>query len=646
MRSPFAFGYAFAGDNETGGTMRIITAVALCVALGAAQAAPPSLPDLLRQEQTTLVKLSPDGEHLAVATRIEDGTIVAAILDRRTRKVVHGLAPNENGAIERLEWVSDRRLFAMSSERGKSVQESFLNPWIVAMDVDGKNRDAFYASVFDTLLNDDAHVLTARCGRSNNRGCWHYVQKTTTEGRDAGARGVDAPMLDAGFMADNDGKVRFATGWNEDDEQQLWLHDGSAWSLINDEVKTGVEVVPLGMSRDARHGFLRSERKTGGDAIERIDFATGKRETLLADDTQDPVHILWSADGAQPIGAAYGLHVPRARFWDPQDPDARLLKSLERAFPDDAVALTSGSRDGQHAVVTVWGDRDPGSYYLFDRATKKTELIFRRKPWLDTEALAPMRAVSLRARDGATLNGYLTVPLKAAEGRPPLVVLPHGGPFGVTDAWGYNEEVQLLAAHGYAVLQVNFRGSGGFGRSFTEAGFRQWGRRMQDDLTDATRWAQQQGDVDPARACIWGSSYGGYAALMGAMREPALYRCVVATAAVTDLGLMWRWGDIRKSRSGKKYLARTVGEDPAERLAHSPTRHVGALQAPLLLVHGRRDQRVSFEHAKALKQAMDAAGKRYEEFTPRDETHGIYGDRNRDAYYRRVLAFLGTHLGQ
>lgn len=624
--------------------MRIFSAVALCAALGVAHAAPPSLADLLRQDQTTLVKLSPDGEYLAVATRIEDGSIVAGILDRRTRKVVHGLAPNENGAIERLEWVSGRRLFAMSSERGKSVQESFLNPWIVAVDADGKNRDAFYASVFDTLLNDDAHVLTTRCGRSNNRGCWNYVQKATTDGRDVGPRMVDAPMLDASFMADNDGKVRFATGWNEDDEQQLWLHDGKAWSLINDETSTGVEVVPLGMSRDGLHGFLRSERKAGGDAIERIEFATGRRETLLADDAQDPVHILWSADGAQPIGAAYGLHVPRARFWDPQDPDARVLRSLKRAFPGDAVAFTSGTRDGQHAIVAVWGDRDSGSYYLFDRSTKKTELVIRRRPWLDPESLAPMRAVSLRARDGATLNGYLTLPLAAAAGRPPLVVLPHGGPFRVVDGWGYNEEVQLLAAHGYAVLQVNFRGSGGFGRSFTEAGFRQWGRRMQDDLTDATRWAQQEGGVDPTRVCIWGSSYGGYAALMGAIREPELYRCVVATAAVTDLALMWRWGDIRKSRSGKKYLERTIGEDPAERAASSPTRRVDALNAPLLLVHGRRDQRVSFEHAKALKQAMDSAGKRYEEFTPRDETHGIHGDHNRDAYYRRVLAFLGKHL--
>ncbi len=624
--------------------MRTLLGLVLCAAAGVAQAAPPSLVDLLRQDQTTLVKLSPDGNHLAVATRVEDGAIVAGIFDRGTRKLVHGLAPNDNGAIARLEWVSDGRLFAMSSERGKSVQESFLDPWIVAMDVDGKNRDAFYASVFDTLLNDDAHVLTVRCGRSSNRGCWNYVQKATTEGRDVGPRLVDAPMLDASFMADNDGKVRFATGWDDDDVQQLWLHNGTAWSLINDETVTGVEVMPIGVSRDGLQGFLRAERKTGGDAIDRIDFATGRRETLLADPVQDPVHILWSADGAQPIGAAYGLHVPRGRFWNPDDPDARVLKSLERAFPDDAVALTSGSRDGRHAIVTVWGDRDPGSYYLFDRSTKKSDLIFRRRPWLDTEALAPMRAVSLRARDGAALHGYLTLPVASPAGRPPLVVLPHGGPFGVMDTWGYNEEVQLLAAHGYAVLQVNFRGSGGFGRSFIEAGFRQWGRRMQDDLTDATRWVQQQGDVDPTRTCIWGSSYGGYAALMGAIREPALYRCVVATAAVTDLGLMWRWGDIRRSRSGKNYLARAVGEDPVERAASSPARQAGALKAPVLLVHGRRDPRVSFEHAKALKQAMDAAGTRYEEFTPRDETHGIYGDRNRDAYYRRVLAFLGTHL--
>lgn len=615
-----------------------------CMGQAAGQAKPPSVEDLLRREQNTLVKISPGGEYLAVGTRVEDGSIVAAILDRGTRALVQGLAPEKNGAIEDVEWVSPRRLFAISSERGKSVQESFLNPWIVAMDVDGKNRDAFFANVFDTLLDDDAHVLTVRCGRSTNRGCSNHVQMITTEGRDVGKRLAEAPLPDAGFMADNAGTVRFATGWNDDDEQQLWLHDGKTWTLLNDETSSGVEVVPLGVSRDGTQGFLRSERKTGGDAIERIDFATGKREVVLADDRQDPVRIVWSADGAEPIGATYGLQVPRARFWNPEHPDARLTRTLERAFPDDAVALTSGSRDGRHAVVTVWGDRDPGSYYLFDRTTRKTELILRRRPWLDPPSLAPMRAVSLQARDGTPLHGYLTMPLAAGATRPPLVVMPHGGPFGMADRWGFDEEVQLLAAYGYAVLQVNFRGSGGFGRSFVEAGFRQWGRRMQDDLTDATRWAQQQAGVDAARTCIWGSSYGGYAALMGAIREPALYRCVVATSAVTDLGLMWRWGDIRRTRSGKKYLARAIGEDPVERAANSPARHVAPLQAPLLLVHGRRDARVSYEHARALKQAMDAAGKPYEEFTPRDETHGMYGDANRDAYYRRVLAFLGKHL--
>src|SRR5690606_14293195 len=163
---------------------------------------------------------------------------------------------------------------------------------------------------------------------------------------------------------------------------------------------------------------------------------------------------------------------------------------------------------------------------------------------------------------------------------------------------------------------------------------------------DATRWVIGQGKVDGSRVCIWGSSYGGYAALMGAIEEPALYRCVIATAAVSDLNLMWKWGDVQRSRQGRGYLDRTVGDDKAELLHYSPARRAGEIKASLLLVHGVRDTRVSYEHAKAMQAALDEAGKKYAGYFPRNETHGIYGDENREEYYGRVLRFLDAYLGE
>jgi dienelactone hydrolase len=624
--------------------MRIAWLWMAVLAPAAAMAGPPSLSELLKPTQNTLVSISPGGDYIAMGTRVDDKVMVA-ILDSKTKQVLRGLDPEDKGAVDRLSWVGKDRIFVMTSRVGVGVQQAFLEPAIVAMNVDGSKRKAFYSAVFDTILNDDDHILIERCGKSHEKGCWTYVQKVDTNGGLSGPRIADAPMVNASFMADNDGNVRFAYATDSKDIQQLWYLVDGKWSPLNDEAQSSVEVAPLGVSRDGASGYLRSERPSGPDVIERIVFATGKREVVMSDPKLDPAFIVWSADGSQPIGAAYGLEVPRARFWDQQDPDAKLLRQLEIAFPKDAVSFGSGSRDGKSVIVNVWSDRDPGSVYLLDRATRQTTPVFRAKPWLNPDTLAPSQSIELKARDGVAITGYLTLPLASGNQPPPLVVLPHGGPFTIKDSWGYDEEVQILAARGYAVLRVNYRGSGGFGRSFVESGYRQWGRKMQDDVADATQWVVGEGKVDASKICIWGSSYGGYAAMMGAIQSPDLFKCAIATAAVSDLSIMLKWGDIQRSRHGRDYLDRAVGSDPKELIEHSPVTHASQIKADIMLVHGVRDERVSFEHAKAMRLALEKAGKRYEGYFPRNETHGIYGEENREEYYNRVLSFLDKRIG-
>lgn len=627
--------------------MRTVALVAFMWTAPAALAAPPTLGDLLKPSQHDLVNISPSGDYVAATVRKDDKMMVA-IINRLTFKPERILDPEDKGAVERLSWVSDQRVFVRTSRVGGSVQEAYLEPHIAAVNVDGSRRRVFYASVIDTLLDDDDHVLVERCRVRKMDGCWTFVEKVDTEGGRKGERVAEGPMLNASYMSDNNGQVRFAYAWDTRNVQKVaMLHDGK-WTTINDETSSGVESSPIGTSRDGTKGYLRSERHEGPDVIEEIVFATGERRVVMSDARLDPSFIVWSADGAQPIGAAYGLGVPRARFWDPTDPDAKLLGQLEQAFPEDAVAFSSGSRDGRHVIVQVWSDRDPGSYYLLDRASRKTSLLLRVKPWLSPDTLAPSQPVTFKSRDGLDLTGYLTLPLmRQPEGarKPPLVVLPHGGPFGVSDQWSYDEEVQILAAHGYAVLRVNFRGSAGFGRRFIEAGYRQWGLKMQDDVTDATRWVIGQGTVDPQRVCIWGGSYGGYAALMGSIREPDLYKCAIATAGVTDLNIHWKWGDTHRSKWGRAYLEEAMGSDSKQLFDVSPVNHVAAIKADLMLIHGERDPRVSYEHARAMRAALDSIGKRYEGYFPDDETHGIYGDENREEYYAQVLRFLASRIG-
>lgn len=617
---------------------------ALSFAASAANPAPPSLADILRPHSHDLFTVSPDGRYIAATARV-DGRMMLAIVNRETLKAERVIDPDERGDIARMAWVGPERLYMMNSRVGYRVEQAYLEPYVIAMNVDGSDKRTLTQSILDTLIDDDEHILVEKCARPSSKGCWPYVEKVRSRDGRGGQRVAEAPAINASFLADNAGRVHFAWALDDADVHRLWLRRGEEWALLNDESTSGIETGPIGFSRDGRFGFLLSERKAGPNVIERVELATGAREVVLSDPLLDPEFLVWSADGREPIGAAFGLHIPRARFWDSSHPDARLVRQLEAAYPDDIVRIESGSRDGRHVVVRVSGDRDPGSYYLFDRTRMRAALVARAQPWVGPDQLSPARPVRFNARDGLELTGYLTLPIAPAGERPPLVVLPHGGPFGVRDSWDYDEETQILAAHGYAVLRVNFRGSAGFGRAFTELGYRQWGARMQDDLTDATRWALASGEVDPSRACIWGTSYGGYAALMGAALEPDLYRCAISTAGPTDLNLMWKWGDTQRSRWGRGYLEQVMGRDGKALLAASPIAHAGTLRPALMLAHGLHDQRVAFQHARDMRAALEKAGKPYVGYFPTDETHGVYGDDNRHRYYTQVLDFLATHLG-
>jgi len=354
--------------------------------------------------------------------------------------------------------------------------------------------------------------------------------------------------------------------------------------------------------------------------------------------------ILRAADDHQVYALLTSDDRDQVSIVDAAAPEARTVAALSRNFANSLVLPVSWSSDGKQALFFVASDRNSGEYYLYDRKAGKARFLLARDEWADPDLMRPRQPIELNARDGLLLHGYLTAPEPKDQSKPPLVIVPHGGPHGVRDDWQWETWSQLLANRGYAVLQINYRGSGGYGQDFGAAGYRQWGAAMQEDLIDSVRWAIERGHADGQRVCILGASYGGYAAMMSAAREPDMFRCAISYAGLSDLRLMYKRGDIRRSQYGENYLKRAIGEDETELADFSPVNHAADIKAAVMLIHGGEDQRVPPIHAQQMKAALEKAGKKVEWMYEADEGHGFYRQAHRQELYERVLKFLDANL--
>ena len=602
----------------------------------------------LKRAEFEQVVISPNGQLLAFARRVEAGTIVS-INRVDDLSVIRSIDPGKNGEIDTLRWLDDDRLIVGANRADSLFGMPMVDPTLFIVPVAASGEVIkLPANFVATIDNDSEHLLVSRCSHWVDGDCVLEIRKATVDHLvRAGELMIAAPDSHSVMMPDRQGRVRFAIGYAKDGTSKTWVlgDDGKAWTQINDEAVTGLTVLPMGVTADGKSGILQSESVAGTDVVQRYEFATGKRTELMHDAASDPLGLIKATDSREPIGAFFGSTHLQMHFWNPDHPQAKLLTELQTVFPGRTVVLTSASVDGKRVVLEVASDRDPGSYYLLDRNTNKARLLTRSHPWLEPTAQASSREFSVTARDGLVLHGLLTIPAGATEHKLPMVVLPHGGPYGLADGWGYDPELQILAQQGFAVLQVNFRGSGGVGKDFVNKGMRQWGKAMQDDVTDATRWAIDQGIADPARLCIYGASYGAYAAMMGAIREPDLYRCAAGYAGVYDLNKMYKWDSLRRSDLGLEFLHRALGTDAADLSANSPAQQAGRIKANVFLAHGRLDGIADFRFARAMEKAINhAKGQKVDLIEYPYQGHGLMLAEQREDFYARLLEFLHANL--
>ena len=646
---------------------RFAAGLALFAAAAVVQAEPVPLVDFARHTQYSQVKISPDGLHIA-ADAVVDNRRMLAIVRLKDMKAVR-VVPRGDEIVD-FTWVSPTRLMYTVGTPVGGLEKPIPTGELYFVNADGSGNEILFgyragketvgthikavnpenASAFliDELRDDDDSVLifVRSWATSASEVALPTVYKFDVSDGSKKKLFVSPLRLVEGFLADHEGNVNFAYGSDNNARWQVMYRDKGEWTTVFDGNDEAGHPRPLAYSRDNKTVYwsCHPDGKVGGICTWSADERTLKPVWSAPD--VEPDALIKDIDGTSIVG----VHIYPGRsalgVIDKKSAMMETLLALMQQFPGETVTIPSVSKDGGRAIVAVASDVNPGEFFLFDRASKKVTPLLRRVDKIDPDRMAAMEPVKLQSRDGLTLRGYLTKPLGQEQSRNlPLVVLVHGGPFGIRDYWGYEPEVQMLASRGYAVLQVNFRGSAGYGAGFGVAGYREWGGKMQDDITDATRWAIEQGVADPRRICIAGGSYGGYAALMGTVREPELYRCAIGTVGVYDLRLRYSRGDAQETRAGQSYMKQTMGHDMDDLAARSPITQLDKIKANLMLVVGGQDTIVPPVHGENLHMALEKRGVKHEWLYQRTEGHGFYDESNRADLYARMVAFLDANIG-
>jgi dipeptidyl aminopeptidase/acylaminoacyl peptidase len=621
-------------------------ALSLCAAVHAGDSQ--SIAAFAEQVDSSYPTLSPDGNLVAWVTRMDKARVLMVLdLAKHQRRAVIA-AVQHSFEITSCTFKNNERL--LCAYRGVEMYRgsSFPVTRLVAVDATGtrkpkvllQNGDSggaqFQDRIIDWLPDDPGHVLIQLSGDGDPfpgvykldiyAGTTDQVERPRT------------PILR--WLTDHDGVVRFGYGFERDKHTYIARESqGAPWRTLATWVigHEAFTVIGFGTSPGT---LLVEAPYEGHSAIFEMDLHERKERKLLFSHPQVDVGqpIYWPADRSL-IGFEYHTERPHRVLFDEK---ARITYgALDALRPGEYITVSAASRDNTKLLVVTQSDVHPDQFYVLDINEKKLILVGSANAALEDVALAPMKSVSIRATDGQMLSGYLTLPSGSNGRNLPTVVFAHAGPHE-RNGWGFDPMVQFMASRGYAVVQVNFRGSTGYGKQWHEAGLRNWGTVMVDDINAATKWAIAEGIAQPGHVCIAGWDFGGYAALMSAIREPGLYRCAVSIGGISDL----RAFAVEKSRfyGGTEWSEYTIGENNSGLVTGSPLHMPEKVDVPVLFVHGERDVVVDADHSRRMARALARENKKFELVIVPDGNHSLSRYEWRETLLTKLEAFLGANL--
>jgi dipeptidyl aminopeptidase/acylaminoacyl peptidase len=637
-----------------------------------AHAAPPPVEDFFGPSSFGGAQLSPNGRYVAAKVPAKSGRDQLVVVELATSKA-QAVAAFSDADVGGFQWVNDNRLLFNSTDNELGVGEMNAAPGLFAVDRDGRNfrqlaqRRANFITTpaIAQMLPWHTYMLSQRGPQDSDSvyvrslsfepgGAVRSEQLLRLDTRTGRSTGVPMPGKVQRWVLDARGEPRMATTL-EDGKHTIWLREQDKWRALHSFdawVAAAGGFSPLDFDADGRL-YVAANHGSDKSAIHTFDLAAGKVEPVPRFTIQQydfTGRLIRSGDRL--VGVRY-LGDTWATEW--LDPDMKALQAAVDAKLPNLVNQISLPRrpESPFVLVTTWSDMQPHTYFIYNRETDELDLLGRSKPKLDATKMGRQQLVTYPARDGLPIPALLTLPGGAkSTDKLPMVVLVHGGPWVRGAVWGWSADAQFLASRGYAVLEPDFRGSTGYGTKHLTAGFRQWGRAMQDDVADGTRWAIAQGVADPRRICIAGASYGGYATLMGLIKDPDLYRCGINWAGVTDIKLMYGSSWFHTSDLPEQYMRygmpRLIGDLDKENeqlMAVSPVEQAGRLRQPLLMAYGGADRRVPRAHGTRFRDAVKATNKDVEWIEYPEEGHGWRLPKNRIDFWTRVEKFLDRNIG-